>query len=97
MDAACNDAYPEHGVRCSMRHVTNSATLDLNIAPKRFGEVLLGQDFKMLGGSVVFRRTQGLFAAPVTHIGGHVNGYGSTGFPFNRNMLVELMAAQVQP
>lgn len=80
-----------------MTNATNSDALDLNITPKRFGEVLLGQDFKMLGGSVVFRRTQGLFAAPVTHIGGHINGYGSTGCPFNRNMLVEPMAAQVQP
>lgn len=80
-----------------MQNVIKLDALDINIATKRFGEVLLGQDFKMLGGSVVFRRVKGLFAAPVAHIGGHVNSHGSTGFPFDRKMLVEPMATQVQP
>jgi hypothetical protein len=66
--------------------------------PIRFGQVLIGQDFKMLGESVVLRRTVGRFAAPVAHIGGHVNGYGSSGFPFDLNMLVEpVVASRVQP
>lgn len=55
----------------------------------RFGEVLIGQDFKLLEKPVVFRRTKGLFAAPVAHIGGHVDGHGSNGFPFERDLLVE--------
>lgn len=54
----------------------------------RFGQILIGQDFNIPGSPVVFRRTKGLYAAPVAHIGGHVNGYGSTGFPFDLNMEV---------
>jgi hypothetical protein len=31
------------------------------------------------------------------HIGGHINGYGSTGFPFDLNMLVEPVASRAHP
>lgn len=39
----------------------------------RFGQVLVGEEFRLPGSPVVLRRTQGLSAKPVAHIGGHIS------------------------
>ena len=54
----------------------------------RFGEILAGENFRFKGSEVLFRRIKGRFAARVSHIGGHVDGASSSGFPFDLDMEV---------
>jgi hypothetical protein len=65
--------------------------------PVRFGEILIGQDFRIPGSQMVLRRTQGRFAKPVKAIRGEAERYGGSEFPYDLSMEVERVEAEAQP
>jgi hypothetical protein len=67
---------------------TTDAASPLDIPVSRFGNTLVGQDFRFTDDGPMFRRTQGAWAQRVACIGGHKSIYGGSMIPVSRTETV---------